>query len=1438
MRNPEQDTSVSNTNTSVKSSPKDDVASSESSSSAARRDSTSSSSAAAISRQSSFLRVTPNASRRVTIMTAEAAAVNNLATKSPEPSRNDYFDLILSDATYVQDDLSTKVQSSEEAISRSSKILTDRDRDRDKKGSIMKNKKDVRRLMRRLSSGLSCRSFLTNDSTNSIDLSISDIKEKVDALESLISKYGIDDNLSADSWSMNSNDNEEEEGNDDDEDFDYQKTIIMIENVLNDLKNSELSSEIDCSEHDSRRSEHEINHSEHKIHQKSTNLDVTKIFSTAKELDQQSDHPMQTVEKILMDEDVLPFSVVELKTYVYLEDGRRQSRERKSKTRSQCESIAEINTANHTTTKPGIFRSGSGDNKYNNAGRQSVGKFFGNGIFSSMLAKPSSSEIKPQRTASAKEYASLDESNQHGHSMHHDDDSLPQEIPLDTNFMPLESFCVKSIDTDAPLKEEAFILYLIFRKFSSPAPTFDCIKNLLENERVRIEQAIGKNDLDQKETTDGVFLPQDVVINMGDSSSEFPNRLVKEESSLVASLLKSADVVMKLPMHFRMAFFRVLIRLLTGETDAEYDCALSLVPPENSEATGREPNQNTHSTKAGMAPITPPSTGRQIYSKYGRALSTSKTESWTQRNEDLRHLYERNKKRYNLSFHCLYSVVRFRCGNKVGSQADVVLDMIEMLLQPIPNEGPMSDVNLMGPLCRLLGLLCTAGIPPQQLSRILTLIKDKNFRMNVNIHVLRALIIATEGSSLASKLRGKASPQHFFCFGRSNGLSQTVHSSTNSKAGGGWPFKSNFGMACWFRVERFASSDLDGSSSCQVLFKICSGDGTAFEVSFKRLKSRGSKSDDAAHILFSVRDSDRSKKIAQTQLSRSIEVTGFPIVPRVWFHLAVRHTKKNYLAISKDEVTILLDGKPMLTEQLKFPKASTISDGSGVKQEPIQPIEVTFCTGLDAEAGTLYVFDDIVTDETLKSLSTFTSGKVQNNTRDAIPSGIIATIEKKVNPLPLAPFLGDTNPMMAMKTADVDEMHVISSSNSKMSACKRDMLSSTLDLIGDDELQNEMHNPTNGEFSRQAFVSNIYFVWDPTRTSDHRTILEAHSGIHATLDRWNCVPWQMRSSKEVIKSIGGVQALLPVLKAMIFPDDASKSLNAFNDIEQAQMGAAVPLAFALITAFLRDNDDNGREWLRCGGTEIVEHFLLQSKKRYGIPSHRKGFWGVINAFRWHFYIAEELVSVLIDLKEACMYNSHLESKLYSRLLVNIDLWLGGLSDTPGVALHVVMLPTISSLVKADPDDAMKVINTSLMLNWIREYTIVPPKLNRSGCFDEKPHDRLLTPTERSHFVDVIMGILLTILSLEVKTSNLLPLIQFISFNLDNEWEANNAKSDGIEFTENATETRRQRFEASEKSCALLMLLLETRPVISGLFETLNEILGDTVSWLLCCMVHR
>ena len=1383
--------------------------------------------------------------------------------------------------------------------------------------NVAKRKKSLRRLMRRLSSDSNFTGIHSNGrirssrsrSISSDEVSVTELRSKIDAIESSLEKMqddgddsfvqqlGDDDLhlVEAISKFVDNSDGESDDDDDDDGDddesacssgaIDMEDTVTKIRVLLGVLKTTEWESmrsiqsqSSDINLMDSRNcSRRNSNYTEVNIDDRSNDDRL------AEKLEHTSHNGIletKSAVEILRNASVLPCSLILLKSHLKKEEEKlkmdleKRFMESAGSGAGAGAGAASSNNGKSTTMKVtgrnSIFREKGGEPRENIAATTSQRRssYFRRGILS-MLSKDSlddgasagiqSSQKKKDMSTLLEKGIHMDTNSDHVHAHAQDDTSendtvedrkscqpLHSNIIRDRSFPPFNEIADDGLNQNE-LVQESFILHFIFRKFSNPAPSYDVVENVLEYERRRISNSVQFVHSKRRRSIHENHLVQDAVVNIGNSSvHDFMQggNDVGHTTSLVAMIL-NRGIFFQLPLHFRLAFLRLLIRLLTNESDTEYDNALSLEPqkvPLKSEKGADKETKNKQKSN-----LTPMRDGVRI----------SSTKSW--RNEDLRHLHERNKKRHNFSYDTLYSVVRFCCSSGCPSNyidhIDEVVHMIESLMEPLEGESRKTKSLLLGPLCRLLGLLCTAGIAPKQLRKILSLIRDDTFRMSINVHVLRALIVATEGSSLAKKLHGKASPQSFFNFGRSKGISQTIYPTSNAKSVDGWPFRSSFGMACWFRLEDFPPNYECDNPCEQNLFKICSGDGTAFSISFKMLsssthRSLSSKSDAAAHVVFSVRDSDKSRKTANVPLSRGIELIGCPIIPRVWFHIAIRHTKKSYLSLTKDEVTVLLDGKPMLTEQFRFPKSSSHStETSQNKKQPLQPIDISFCSGLDAEAGSLYVFNDIVSDETFYSLYKYTSGKSESLKSLSQRSGIIATIEQKVNPLTLTSFVEEDTAIITLKKADVEEMVIprarAPSTNGLLSSGPANNTNkTTLDLIGDDEFLNHLHNPTKGEFSRHAFVSNIYFVWDPTRVTDDNLVLEAHSSIHSHLDTRHCVPWKMRGAKDIISCVGGIQSLLPVFRSLICPEAAPKASAVNNGGETTDIGATIPLAFSLLAAFLRDADTNGREWIRCGGSEILERFIIRNKDRYANKSpssQRHEIWMQINAFRRYHHYAEELVSVLFDLMEACSYNTHLESKISSRFLFNVDLWLGGLGKVPGTALHSVLLPALSCVTKANPDDTAHSLRTRLMMNLVREYTVIPAELNGSDrCFDSACYTKIMTKMERSHLVDVVMGMLLAVLSVEVKTSNLLPLIQFISFNLDMEWETvnNNLEHSTVGQIHIDPETRKQRFDASEKACSILVLLLQSRPAIPGLFVTLNQIVGDTISWILCCMVNR
>jgi hypothetical protein len=956
----------------------------------------------------------------------------------------------------------------------------------------------------------------------------------------------------------------------------------------------------------------------------------------------------------------------------------------------------------------------------------------------------------------------------------------------------LHVFVENDIPT-CPAKQEAFLLFFLFRKFSSPSPSYDSVRVLLEKERCG--NPFTDDYMVPPEDIQYVDLPQDAIVNIGTSSVE---SVFKDDPRPLVPQMLSDKVFFKFPLYFQRAFLRILIRILTSESDEEYDRQLRYSSRSHYEThrkghTPKGANANRRSSFPGKIPKD---------SRFCNFLSRT--------GEDL-----------DVSQDTLYSVVRFRFDEAKGkSLVDNILNMINFMVHSSQIRfDEVEEKAIVTSLCRLLGLVSSAGVTPMQLRTMFQWISETSSHTFAHVHILRSLIVATEASSVANKFRGKASPKSFFCFGRSGGISHMIYPHLNSTISGGWPFKNVFSFACWFRIEGFPKVEKD-----PVLFKIQSGDGTCFDISFRTLQT-SENGNSVATLVYSVHDSNKHSRLS----SRAYELHSCPIVPRVWFHIAIRHSKKSYLSLQKDELAIFIDGKLIEKKSMMFPICTTTATNSALnlnhsRHAPPQPIKIDCFSHIDAEAGPLYVFNGILTDATLRSLYEYTSGTIDSER------------SLKDN--------GDSHhqdDLDILKQADINEIVIpqskyassqtININNSEMNA---------IDLIGDDGFCSDIHRPIKGEFSRSTFISNIFLVWDPSRISDDGFILEAHSKIHPIFDVKNNSSWSTKSLKDVIRSIGGVQSLLPLMKSMIIPSISAKILIDDWDIFSSQK--IVSLCFYLLSSFLRDSDINGREFLRCGGTDIVSDFIHESKLRYadaisgGKLSDRLTF---INAFRWNHYAAEDLTSSLMTLDKACLSNPILRVKILSRIICNVELWFGGLNDIPGVAFHALFLPTLSVLAKIESHLLTDIIRVSSFINFIRELTIISS--NEDGvdnhCFHEITRQTKLTSSERKHLVDIAFGIIFSIMRVKVSSKQLLPLLQFISFHLDIEWEAYNAKDANFRCTNMSKGSHIQRFMASEKACTLLTLLFQTRPFIPGLFDSLNQCLGDTASWILCCMVN-
>uniref|UniRef100_A0A7S4NG05 BEACH domain-containing protein n=1 Tax=Odontella aurita TaxID=265563 RepID=A0A7S4NG05_9STRA len=310
--------------------------------------------------------------------------------------------------------------------------------------------------------------------------------------------------------------------------------------------------------------------------------------------------------------------------------------------------------------------------------------------------------------------------------------------------------------------------------------------------------------------------------------------------------------------------------------------------------------------------------------------------------------------------------------------------------------------------------------------------------------------------------------------------------------------------------------------------------------------------------------------------------------------------------------------------------------------------------------------------------------------------------------------------------------------------------------------------------------------------------------------------------------------------------------------EEDCRGLVIPTLISLLAAFLRDHGDNTREMLRCGGVEIVEECLLRNKALFsgdsGAEGRAKGGsavqhppkLSVTSSLRASPQISHELVDAISELRLAVSSNLALETKVFSRLLFNVPLWFGGVVDSPGAALHASLLPALSSAAKSSPNKVRECVGVREVIVTANEYASVGTEVEaQTELFDRSyksglTPDTPLTSAERRHVVDVLLGIVVTVLMPKTAAEHLSPLLHSISFNLDAEWEAATAEGKGGRYNAPKTGTRKERYLATTKACTVLLFLIQSRPAVPQLYKGFVECLSTedgAASWILCCMVN-
>jgi Domain of unknown function (DUF4704) len=780
-------------------------------------------------------------------------------------------------------------------------------------------------------------------------------------------------------------------------------------------------------------------------------------------------------------------------------------------------------------------------------------------------------------------------------------------------------------------------LYSLFVDFCKPHPTYSSVEMIYNFEKQ--QEILGK------ETS----LPIDALIIMS-----------KDNDSGLFQLLKCHRHLLQLPSAFQLSFFRILIRILTNKTDMEYnqDCLFTRTSGPNSE-TKIETGANRR--KSGLNNLSIISDPRV---KDLQKATHERVQGLRSKRKEIGHMLRTAQLSFEERFRnpesttsssnfstLVYRFVRFQYSHAWGnaSAVSILLDLLELVR--------ISHTYLVPPLINLIGFLSTAGASVNDISRMVQIASEpiESEYFLDRLLMVRALSIAANGEFQATFLVGKASPKNFFSFGKSSeGISRTINSLSN------WPFRNDFGFAVWFRCDSFDQSE------DPIILSISSVQGSGIDVSLTSLNDGNS----ARVIAVTVCDIESSEV-------ETVFVKNCVLLPRVWYHLGIRHTRSRLKGVfslsSRQQISVMLDGKIMMTEPLKFPSTPSYDfqvisspksflSGLQIGKTNSMSLTIRFGVNFEGQAGALYIFSDNVSDATLKSIYRFTAGIKREADQNECSRSETPQTKKTPN-----------KSVVELNLADADEVVItdIGASNTKT------LSSNVIDLCDLGESERDILP----ELSHASFRSKLFLVWDPKRI-EGQMLMDLHSGFHVLLDPFFVKVISMESAKDVISSIGGVQCLLPIFDTFLSGNIERKLSLQSNCkaeiVEQHVTALVVPTLFSMLSAFIRNHDQNAREMMRSGGIDIIEQQLSRNIE----STH--GSQSVVIQSTTTPWFAKVLLDSLLEMRMSCEHYPLLENAMFERLLFNLRLWFGIAPDSIGIPLFPAVLSVLSSITKLSP----------------------------------------------------------------------------------------------------------------------------------------------------------
>ena len=767
-----------------------------------------------------------------------------------------------------------------------------------------------------------------------------------------------------------------------------------------------------------------------------------------------------------------------------------------------------------------------------------------------------------------------------------------------------------AINVTDGVDQEILLLHVLFDGFCRPPLPMYFVRKIVESERRR-----RNGDEDEKEYS-SVELPVGIVVQR-------PSRILL---NILTRKVDSSEFLQleNLPPVFVSSLFRILLRLLEGHTDSQYDsCVILASCPWKDEA------QTIQSVPKTL-----------------QAFLGTTTDATTNAN-------------------LMYSVVRLRMGWQ--NPIKTMLLAIESILFRKNLSQKRGKSYLLFPMIRLVGILCAGGVSVEELRKMIAIASDKRLPVTITLLMTRALSVAASTTapatitprSLNSPLvvLGKANPRNVFSFVSGAGITRTINLNDQQQAP--WPFRNDFGAAFQFRIEDFSSPSTKGNKF--ILLQALNETGSGIQICLEPLKQ-------STVAVLVVKTMENYNAVA------SIKVNNCPLHPRVWYHVATRHTRSRLKGMfslsSKEQLTIFLDGKPMLTEPMKFPQ---IKQNYGTKQT------LSFSVGknLDGQMGSIYIFRENVSDATFKALFALTSSEsTVSNTggKETLPKrgGDVTNKSHQINE-------SAQKPSREIQRDDLE--HISFSHDCRSSIEEESMVCDVVDLNEKEE---------NGPLAKSSFSSRLYISWNPRR-KEKSFLMELHSGAHASLSHDLVEAVCISNAQQVIGSIGGIQSLLPIFESLL----SQKSLET---AERKEIYSLVPDLLILLSSFVRGNFQNARELLRCGGIDILEKLLLENKIRSMNTSNPKKYTIIRSLFTLPT-LSKFLVQTLMDFRSSCSHYPALEQKVFSALVFNVPLWFERQGLEHGVSLYRFLLPTLTYIVNDGPAKVRDCVGATSMISY-------------------------------------------------------------------------------------------------------------------------------------------